>query len=181
MSLRIASLILAGAALLSGCATLSDQPNVGPCPVAAALYEADRIVVFQGSSTLDNVAYSAAITNVRSTCRYFGDEPIRQVVDIDLEAGLGPAGEPGEKELPIFVAVTRAGQVVLERETFNISVDLERRGRRIALTEEIDSITIPRAEETTSGTNFEIVVGFALSPQQLAFNRSRRSLEAPSR
>ena len=43
---------------------------------------------------------------------------------------------------------------------------------RVFLTETIDAISIPRANEGTSGVNFEILVGFELTPEQIAFNRS---------
>ena len=39
-------------------------------------------------------------------------------------------------------------------------------------TETIPGIVIPRANETISGSNFEIFVGFDLTPAQLAYNRS---------
>jgi hypothetical protein len=41
-------------------------------------------------------------------------------------------------------------------------------------TEHIDRITIPRANADISGENFEILVGFDLTPEQLQFNRDGR-------
>ena len=38
------------------------------------------------------------------------------------------------------------------------------------VTEKINEIRIPRANDTTSGENFEIVVGFVVTPEQRAFN-----------
>ena len=40
--------------------------------------------------------------------------------------------------------------------------------------EVIQDIIIPRADETISGANFEVVVGFDLTDEQLAFNREGR-------
>jgi len=42
----------------------------------------------------------------------------------------------------------------------------------VYMTESLNRITIPRATETTSGTNFEIIVGFDLTPEQIAWNRA---------
>ena len=39
-------------------------------------------------------------------------------------------------------------------------------------TQEIEDIVIPRATSETSGENFEVLVGFELTPEQLAFNRA---------
>jgi len=38
------------------------------------------------------------------------------------------------------------------------------------VTERVDKIVIPRVAEGTSGENFEIIVGFELTPEQRAFN-----------
>ena len=42
---------------------------------------------------------------------------------------------------------------------------------RVYATEKMAQITIPRAKDTTSGANFEILVGFDVTPQMAAFNR----------
>ena len=42
---------------------------------------------------------------------------------------------------------------------------------RVYVTETIGCITIPRAGLTTSGSNFEVLVGFEVTPQMAAFNR----------
>jgi hypothetical protein len=39
-------------------------------------------------------------------------------------------------------------------------------------TEKVDGIVIPRATSTVNGTNFEVIAGFDLTPEQLAYNRS---------
>jgi hypothetical protein len=44
----------------------------------------------------------------------------------------------------------------------------------VTRTEEIERIVIPRANEEISGENFEILVGFELTPEQLQFNRDGR-------
>ena len=42
---------------------------------------------------------------------------------------------------------------------------------RIFKREQINSIVIPRAEANTSGANFEVLVGFEVTPQMAEFNR----------
>jgi len=37
--------------------------------------------------------------------------------------------------------------------------------------EHIDDIVIPRATATVNGSNFEVLVGFDVSPEMAAFNR----------
>jgi hypothetical protein len=42
---------------------------------------------------------------------------------------------------------------------------------RVYVTETIDRIVIPRATMTTSGANFEVLVGFDVTPEMAEFNR----------
>ena len=44
----------------------------------------------------------------------------------------------------------------------------------VSRTEHINRIVIPRANADISGENFEILVGFDLTPEQLQFNRDGR-------
>jgi hypothetical protein len=45
--------------------------------------------------------------------------------------------------------------------------------------DKVDKILIPRANDSISGENFEIVVGFKLTAEQAGFNRSGKSLKFP--
>jgi hypothetical protein len=68
------------------------------------------------------------------------------------------------------VAVTRRNGKVLAKEYFNTRADFGR-GKVSSKTELVNRIKIPRADESISGVNFEIVVGFDLTQDQLDFNR----------
>ena len=39
------------------------------------------------------------------------------------------------------------------------------------MVDSVDGIVIPRADATTSGENFEILIGFDVTPQMAEFNR----------
>ena len=45
-------------------------------------------------------------------------------------------------------------------------------GQRTASVTEERTIVIPRADATTSGGNFEVLVGFEITPEMAEFNRS---------
>ena len=45
---------------------------------------------------------------------------------------------------------------------------------RVRVVEEVEKIIIPRATATTSGVNFEIIVGFELTESQRQFNAEGR-------
>lgn len=176
---------LIGAAALSllalaGCKSTQDvlnigearEANPGPCPRAFALFDASRIAEFRGDGAerFENVGLTGEITKVRSLCRYFADRPIDADLEIDFALGRGPAaaGEAGTYQY--FVAVTRKNIDVLEKVTLPLSVTFPAGADRVRVTEKINRILIPRANDTTSGENFEIVVGFVVTPAQRAFN-----------
>ena len=174
--------------VLAGCGSLSDsleearansEGNPAPCPNAFALDEAARMIVFDGEPSLDTVAWSAEVTDVRTSCRYTTDRPIQAQVEVDFAVGRGPAADGETLDVTYFVAVTRRDKDLIAKEEFTVPVTIREGRATTDLTERIREITIPRLNENTSGTNFEIAVGFALSREQLLYNRSGRSLKFP--
>jgi len=170
--------------LLAGCGSSkevlqlggSDERNPGPCPRAFALYEAARIVEFKDDvQRFDNVGFTGEITNVRSLCRYFGTRPIKGDLEILFNFGRGPAtADISTARYEYFVAVTRKNIAVIDKQTFPLDVTFPTGADRVSVIEKIDEIIIPRATEGTSGENFEIIVGFEVTPEQQAFNAEGR-------
>ena len=183
MSKAVVSALIAAIFGISACSSNdkeSRERNPAPCPNVIALGDASRVIEFAGEDqTLDNIAYTGEIVNVTSVCRYFGDNPIDASVEVELAFGKGPKGENGEKYFKYFVAVTRTDLEVIAKENFVVPVDFSDKRRIVVKVEDIDKIGIPRATEQISGSNFEIIVGFALTPQQAIFNRSGKSLKFP--
>ena len=59
---------------------------------------------------------------------------------------------------------------MINKKTFPLTVTFPEGADRVNVTEKIDKILIPRANDTTSGENFEIIVGFVVTPEQRDFN-----------
>jgi hypothetical protein len=169
--------LAAAATALTACSgmreALNDEENAGPCPNAFALHDAARLVEFKqpGVELYENVAYTAEIQAVRTFCRYYRDRPIDAEVELEIGFGKGPAGQDREHVYNVWVAVTRTDVAVLDKATAPIRVQFPRGEDRLYIRREIDNITIPRANKDTSGSNFEILVGFEVTPEQLEFNR----------
>lgn len=188
IALILAASLLAATAV-TGCRSrlaqsLDSTPNAGPCPVIGSVYDAARYVKFaDGAGELySDIAFTGEITDVRIYCRYVDDNPLDAEIEIDFAFGKGPQARGDSHTYPYFVAVTRRNGKVLARETF--ASDGEFRGKSVAgKTERVNRITIPRADSSISGVNFEIVVGFELTPEQLEFNRAgkRFRLDAGAR
>jgi hypothetical protein len=148
------------------------EANPGPCPRAFALYDASRIVEIRGDGAerFANVGFTGEIEKVRSLCRYYADRPILGDLTVDFSLGRGPAAGSDTNTYNYFVAVTRRNIDVIEKVTFPLTVTFPAGQDRVRVTEKIERIEIPRANDTTSGVNFEILVGFEVTPEQRAFN-----------
>ncbi|MDG1417438.1 MAG: hypothetical protein P8J78_07105 [Maricaulis sp.] len=176
--MRLFAVIAATAAFLTGCQSgtnvfSAQEQNSGVCPAALALYDAHRRVEFNGEEVIyGNIGFTGEILGVRSLCTYSGDRPIIANLEIDMAFGRGPAAIGNEETYEFFVAVTRRDSAILHREVFPMRVRFNDGEDRTYATETIDAISIPRFDEGTSGANFEILVGFELSEEELAFNRS---------
>ncbi|MEO0465463.1 MAG: hypothetical protein AAF216_02880 [Pseudomonadota bacterium] len=173
--LRSALGAAAAALLIGGCSSIADEfdsrQNVGPCPTAASIYDSSRIIVLDGAGELyPNIEYTGEITRVELFCRYAGSDPLVAQVEIDFAFGEGPAADIDERDFGYFVAVTRRNGTVLAREDFMVEADFSD-GPIDAASESISEIVIPRNDESVSGANFEVLVGFILTDDQLKFNR----------
>ena len=107
---------------------------------------------------------------MKSLCRYYGTRPIVADLEIEFEAGRGPAAQGDTHAYNMFVAVTRKNIAVAQKLEFPVTVRFPEGADRVTVKERIDRIEIPRANEGTSGENFEIIVGYVLSPEQRDFN-----------
>lgn len=148
------------------------EANPGPCPRAFAIYDASRIVEIRGDGKerFGNVGFTGEIDGVRSLCRYYGKQPIVGDLTVDFSFGRGPAATGETMTYNYFVAVTRKNIDVIAKTTFPLTVTFPAGQDRLRITETVDRIEIPRANDTTSGENFEIIVGFEVTPEQRAFN-----------
>lgn len=146
------------------------EANPGPCPRAFALYDAQRIVEIKGAETFSNVGFTGEMGKITSLCRYYGTNPINADLEIAMDFGRGPAAQGDTAVYEYFVAVTRKNIGVIHKEVFPISVTFPAGQDRVSVVEKINEISIPRAAETTSGANFEIITGFIVTPDQREFN-----------
>lgn len=152
-------------------APLRARPNAGPCPFVKILYDAARYVELDGGrASVSAVGYTGEIEGVTAGCSYQSDEPITVQTNILFNLGRGPQAPDDRRTYRYWIAVTERNQAVLAKEYFDLPVDFE--GQRTASVEEGQTIVIPRAEATTSGGNFEVLIGFDVTPEMAEFNRS---------
>lgn len=146
--------------------------NAGPCPYVKVLYDAGRYTEFKDDKeAAGNVMYTGEIEGLSSGCVYKDAEPIRVQIDLLFALGRGPQANGEKKVYRYWVAVTQRNKQVLSKEYFDLPVTFPAGSDRAMVRESLGGIVIPRANLDTSGANFEILIGFDVTPQMAAFNR----------
>ena len=152
-------------------APLRRNAAAGPCPSVKILYDAARYVELTGDRVASsNVGFTGEIEGLTSECAYQGDDPITVQTRVLFNLGRGPQAEGDQRTYRYWIAVTERNKAVLAKQYFDLPVDFE--GARTASVSQDQTIVIPRAEATTSGDNFEILVGFDVTQQMAEFNRT---------
>jgi hypothetical protein len=153
-------------------ARLDGDLNDGPCPFVKVLYDAGRYVELEGArESASAVKWSGEIQGVEASCRYKGDEPITLDVDVLFSLGRGPKADAQTKQYRWWVAVTQRNREVLAKEYFALNAEFQPGRDRLTASERLGGITIPRRDKDVSGANFEVLIGFDVTPEMAAFNR----------
>ena len=146
--------------------------NAGPCPFVKTLYDASRYVEFKDDREASaNVGFTGEIQNLSAGCQYKDDDPIRVTMDILFEFGRGPQAAGSSKTYHYWGAVTDRNRDVIAKQEFELPVSFPSGKDRVFVTDAVNTITIPRGTATTSGANFEVLVGFDVTPKMAEFNR----------
>lgn len=153
-------------------APLPNRKNAGPCPYVKILYDAARYEEFKDNKPASSeVAYTGEIEGLTADCSYKGSDPIHNKVAIRFALGRGPQARSAHKVYGYWVAVTHRNHEVLAKQEFRIPVDFPAGTDRVGVEDKINDIIIPRAGAGVSGENFEILVGFDVTPEMADFNR----------
>ena len=152
--------------------------NAGPCPYVKVLYDAARYHEFRDNQeTSSAVMYTGEIQGIAAACEYKDDQPIKVQMKVLFTLGKGPQATGDSKSYRYWVAVTDRNREVIDKKYFDLPVKFGGKDR-LDVTDELDGIVIPRASATTSGSNFEVLVGFDVTPQMAEFNRAGKRFRA---
>jgi len=151
---------------------LPGKQNSGPCPYVKVLYDAGRYVEFKDDKVAAaSVGYTGEFEGLTSACEYTGTQPIHVMIQLLFGLGHGPQAVGQSKTYRYWVAVTDRNQGVLAKQYFDVKADFPPGKDRIMVTDHIDGLVIPRANSDVSGSNFEVLVGFDVTPEMVDFNR----------
>jgi hypothetical protein len=153
-------------------APLPAVTNAGPCPYVKVLYDAARYVELKDREEKSSaVGWTGEIQRVRSVCAYKGAEPIKLEMAVDFSLGRGPQAAGSSKQYRYWVAVTARNFDVLDKQYFDVVGEFKPGQDRINVSDRLHNISIPRADAKVSGSNFEVLVGFDVTPEMAEFNR----------
>ncbi len=167
---KISRLLVMAAAvgLLAGCSTKADPL----CPGAASLVEASNVTGFTAGATGDpaQAQYRAAISNVTTDCSI--DRHARTAdssVEIHFVATRAPNGEAVSYRVPYFVAV-RSGTEIVAKKVFWVRFGFSPGQASTTFDQSIGS-TVIKIANTKQPYEYQILVGFQLTKEQLEYNR----------
>lgn len=165
-------------------APLPDVKNAGPCPYVKVLYDASRYVELkENRETASAVGFTGEIQNLNSDCRYRNGktvEPISVKMNVNFALGRGPQAQGDAHAYRYWVAVIGPQNIILAKSYFDLPVRFQPGQDRLAMSQLIDTISIPRATKTITGANFEVLVGFDVTPAMADFNRDGKRFRVNS-
>lgn len=162
------------AGLVSAC-TSSEQIELQqalPCPSVGVLSGTENLTLFSGrGNDVTDIVLKAEIERVVNRCEYDIDDGI---IYVDLafrgSAEIGPAATSREITVPVFIALTEIDARVLRKDEFQLTLAFEGNQRATSFIHTIEETKVPYVARI-DGSAYEILVGFQLTPEQLAFNR----------
>ena len=165
-------------------APLPDVKNAGPCPYVKVLYDASRYVELKDNREASGaVGWTGEIQNLNSDCRYKNVkiiEPISVKMNVNFAFGRGPQAKGDVHSYRYWVAVTGPQNIILAKTYFDMPVRFQAGQDRVQMSQLIDTISIPRAGKAVSGSNFEVLVGFDVTPAMADFNRDGKRFRVNS-
>jgi hypothetical protein len=166
---------LAAVLVLSGCNRNRPEPA---CPGGFIPSDAAKVTRFRDGPGRDltDVVNEGQIQDILVQCKYN-----RNVVDIDLQiavlAARGPADRTRVADFQYFVAIVDPQQNILAKQPFDIRFQFADNRTQLGKVEEIEPrLPLP---DPSKADQYRIVVGFQLSPEELAWNRTQAAKEQP--
>jgi len=156
----------------------------GTCPPVSVRPDLKHLVDFHdpAKASESTKVSEVDILDVQNTCRVENGGLVMQI-DISLQGKTGPKArfKPGDKPsfaYPYFVAVTDAQGNVVSKEIFAASVSYGSKQNDINQTESVFQ-TMPYPDATI-GQTYNVIVGWQLTEDQLAYNQRIASMPVDS-
>ncbi|NQV46821.1 MAG: hypothetical protein HQ504_03480 [Rhodospirillaceae bacterium] len=171
--------VFAALALLLGACSAAQDNIPLPCPKTTVLADASSVTRFINATGRDiiDIDFEGTISGLSGSCAYNIDEDTGEGV-INLEArpefkiSRGAANKTRQVEFLYFASLVDAEGQVIEKQTFPFA--LKFKGNKTTIVDEDAplELTIP-VKFGQSGDDFNILVGFQISREELEYNRAK--------
>jgi hypothetical protein len=142
------------------------------CPKTAILSDAADLNRFtRGGHDLTDMVIAGRITGLSGKCASDDPEHLRTTISVGMDLTRGPAAKGQAIDVQYFVAVAD-GEKILTKQDYILHVGFARNSDRVRLTGDEVELVLPVTKEK-SGAAYSVLVGFQLTPDELAFNRAR--------
>ncbi len=161
--------LMAGVLALGACGTSAPELPPPPCPTALFLDGAERTSAYRTGAEPrpGELRYMAVLTDLSSTCRYYGDEGSAGV-DVDLSFKLiaerGPALS-GSEEVTYFVATVGPNGQILARDVLSGDLPFAGDEERVGFSEDL-TLRLPSVTPA-EGADYRLYIGFQLDDEEL--------------
>lgn len=167
--------VLAGLTLLSACSSNENKPQPN-CPSVLILADAEHFTQFRpgrGRDVTDIVA-EGEITGFKGTCE-FGkhNASLEMTLSVSFSLTRGAANSDGVVNFPYFVAVPSMYPDPAGKAVMPATVQFPTNMSKMRYSDEELQLSLPLGDGR-SGPSYEVIIGFQLDEDQLAYNRGHK-------
>jgi hypothetical protein len=158
---------------IAGCGG-SKAPKLS-CPTPLIAPNLDTAQVFRpGGNGAEDLRYNVKLVLVNSSCQSESEgglsaDPRMTFIVSRNDPSLASA------DFTYFVAIADARQTILEKREFSLRVEFPARQNQMKITDQIH-VGLP-VRDIATGSNYAIIVGLELTPEQVEFNRRRSAAQ----
>lgn len=166
---------------LAGCSRAVTTVFPPACPHAGVAADLADLTRFRpaapsgggpgGGQDLTDMVLDGRITGVAGDCTRADSHHLDVTLVVSLALTRGPAARGRLEPVQFLVAVSDHGQV-LDKQIFRIAPEFAANSDTVRLTSDPVSLSLPISPEKP-GSAYDVVVGFQLTPDELALNRRR--------
>lgn len=164
---------------LAACSLVEESAVPPACPNIVIVKDTAESTTFRPGPGRDltDVVLDARIDRFDGECETDLESDRSGQVSVDLqlffEATRGPANDAREGKIRYYVAIGDKTGKILAKKVFDTEFEFEGNRNRIGVAEELTQ-EIP-LKSGDLGEDFDIFVGFQLNPEQLDYNRNKRT------
>ena len=164
----LTALVLAGPALLSGCA----DTRITICPVPAILAETANLTAFKPGTAPDpaNELYSVAVVDAQTTCSYNRrDGSTTSDLTLSFHATRPPNAQGASYSVPYFLVVSEKDKLY-DKKIYTVNFRFAPGAVAADVTLSPDDVTIKIANGKLPW-DYQLMVGLQLTAEQMAYNK----------